>query len=669
MSSAVYTKLAFTNLKNNRKMYFPYIFTSIITVMMYYIIHALSMNKSIGEETLRLLLQYACGVMVVFSVIFLFYTNSFLIRQRKREVGVYNILGMEKRHISRMLAIETIFTGLVSIGAGLLCGIVFSRLMWLILLKIIHYDVRMGFEISGPSVFQTVLLYGVIFFVTLLYNLLQIRLSNPIELLRSARQGEKEPKTRWLLALIGVAAVGCGYVIAFITEEPLQALANFFIAVVCVIVGTYALFIAGSIALLKLLRKKKSFYYKAKNFTAVSGMLYRMKQNAAGLANICILSTMVLVMLSTTVSLYVGMEDVLKTRFPSACEIEDRYWQQDPQRIEKIRAVVDAQAAKKGIEVTNVKEFRYGALATYRNGNVFTIEGDGNAYSGLGNAYELYMLSQEDYNRMEGKHISLQPDEVLLYSTEKDGEKFPSEEMVLEGTSYRIVEELDDMRIEKKSNQNIIKSYYVVMADIGQIDQHLLKAKNDVLAKNPDFPTDGFQISYRFRFDLKGEKADCIATEQAIKEQLASEVPEAEYQSREMSRESFYSLYGGLLFIGIYLGVLFLIATVLIIYYKQISEGYEDKERYQIMQKVGMSRREVIRSIKSQVLLVFFLPLLVAVIHIAAAFKTITKILAVLNLVNVPLFFLCTVASVLAFAIFYAVVYTITAREYYRIVK
>ena len=312
MSSAIYGKLALTNLKNNRKTYVPYILTSILTVMMYYIMDALSRSSSIVDPSLQSVLTCAVGVIMIFAGIFLFYTNSFLIKRRKKEIGVYNILGMGKRHIAQMLAVETVVTAVASIGAGLVFGIIFSKFMYLLLLKILHYDVRMDFEISGESIRYTLILFVVIFLMTLVFNLFQIQVSNPVELLRGGNQGEKEPKTKWLLTLAGVLLLGTGYFIAVTTEQPLAAIQSFFVAVICVILGTYALFIAGSVALLKMLRKNKKFYYQTKHFSAVSGMIYRMKQNAVGLANICILSTMVLVMISTTISLYVGMEDYSK---------------------------------------------------------------------------------------------------------------------------------------------------------------------------------------------------------------------------------------------------------------------------------------------------------------------------------------------------------------------
>lgn len=662
MNSSIYGRLALTNLKNNRKTYIPYILTAILTVMMCYIMGALSRNTSIGHDGVKECLYYADKVLIAFAVIFLFYTNSFLIKRRKKEIGVYNILGMGKRHISKMMLIETVITSVSSIVVGLAGGILFGKLMYLLLIKILHYDVNMKFEISMQALVSTVILFGIIFAMTLFYNLLQIQIANPIELLHGSNQGEREPRTKWLLTIFGVIAIGIGYYIALTTESPLQALGKFFIAVICVILGTYALFIAGSIALLKALKKNKKFYYKAKHFTSISGMIYRMKQNAVGLANICILSTMVLIMISTTVSLYVGMDDILSTRFPHEFLITD--YANTSETEQKIDDIVKEETEKAGVDVTGQLAFHYGALTAIRGEGELILENPGN-YSEE-NLCELYMIPQEDYNQMEGESISLDEDEILFYTTET--EMYGKPEVKLEGTTYHVVKELKNMKVEKKNNSRMAPAYYVIFSGREQIVEIMKKVftASDI---QEEWKEQMNKIKYQYFFDLKGEPQACTKAMKNMKARLESEVPDSCPESRELSKESFYRLYGGLLFIGIYLGLMFLIAMVLIIYYKQISEGYDDRERFQIMQQVGMDKREVKRSIRSQVLLIFFLPLIVAVIHVAAAFKVVTKLLAVLNLVNVPLFLTGTVATVAVFAVFYIIVFVLTEREYYRIVK
>ena len=664
MRSSVFSRLAATNLKNNRKTYVPYILTSILTVMMYYIMDGLSKNPYVteGNESLQICLQYANGIIIVFAVIFLFYTNSFLIKRRKKEIGIYNILGMGKQHIAKMLAVETTIMGLISIGAGLLFGVVFSKLMFLLLLKILHYDIRMGFSVSAQSIVTTIVLFAGIFLLTLVYNLLQIKLANPVELLRGGSQGEKEPKTKLLLAIFGAAALGTGYYIAITTESPVSALGMFFIAVLCVILGTYALFIAGSIVLLKLLRRNKRYYYQTKHFTAVSGMIYRMKQNAVGLANICILSTMVLVMVSTTVSLYVGVDDVLKTRFPNEFQINLK--RPDVASEQRIADIVSGVTEKNGVKPVSETGYHYGSLTAFLEKNEFQLYGAGD-YSAE-DACGVTLIPLEDYNKMEETTVNLAGDEVLLFYDGTD--TFNQDTISLDGRNYRVAKELDGMKIKKKSASETIATYYIIMKDTNQIQACL-----DDAYQNSDLDEEWKALyqsmDYQYAFDMQGDEEHKTQAMTEIRNRITQEVPEAFCAGRELNRESFYSLYGGLLFIGIYLGAIFLMATVLIIYYKQISEGYDDRERYQIMQKVGMSKKEVKRSIQSQILTVFFLPLVAAVIHIAVAFRIITKLLVLLNLVNVPLFMNCTIATVVVFAVFYGIVYALTAREYYRLVN
>lgn len=603
---------------------------------------ALSRGEGITQNTLKTCLQYATGVIIVFAVIFLFYTNSFLIKRRKKEIGVYNILGMGKRHIARMMAVETILTAGISILGGLVFGIIFGKLMYLLLLKILHNSVDMQFSVNGTAIVQTVILFAGIFLLTYLYNILQIQLVNPVELLHGGNQGEKEPKSRWLLVIVGVAALGNGYWIALTTEAPLEALLKFFVAVVCVIIGTYALFIAGSIVVLKILRKNKAYYYNPKHFTSVSGMIYRMKQNGAGLANICVLSTMVLVMVSTTVSLYAGMEDILDSRFPRDVSIVCN--EADTNNEEILQRLIKEQCEKAGVKITDRVRYRYGSMnAVLKGNNLEKVEQD---YPD-NHFYYVEMITQEEYNRIEKQNVSLKEQEILTYTTNgKCGKK----QINIAGQNYQVKKELSEMTSQPESTAEMYKTLYIVFANAEQIER-----------------IESF--SYADKFNLKGDDGKQKEALEQIQNEFYEKFPDGTMESRMLSRSSFYELYGGLFFIGIYLGSMFIMATVLIIYYKQISEGYDDRERYQIMQKVGMSKKEVKRSIRSQVLSVFFLPLVVAVIHVAVAFKVMTKILGVLNLTNVSLFAVCTIITIAVFAVFYIIVYSITAKEYYRIVN
>ena len=669
MNSKIYGKLAVTNLKNNRKSYIPYVLASAFSVMMYFIMDNLYRNRSLVEKgsPLAIMLSYADAVLLIFSIIFLFYINSFLIKRRKKELGIYNILGMGKGHLAKMLFIESIITTTVSIIGGILAGILFGKLVYLVLLKILHLKRDIVYMISPVSVGITAAIFGCIFFVIFLYNLVQMKLSNPIELLRGGNAGEREPKTKWLMTIIGSVCLAGGYYISLTTKEPLQAIGQFFVAVLLVVAGTYALFMAGSITLLKLLCKKKSYYYKTRHFTAISGMIYRMKQNAVGLANICILSTMVLVMVSITISLYAGMNDVLVTRFPSEAQITNQGINQNEER--QIGELVASITKENHTNPTSQIRFHEGNFtALYndktKNFNMTTAQSYGDT-----NIVEFVMIPLSDYNKTEGKAVKLADNEVLIYHRKnKNKSSIKNEETIhLNNDSYKVAANLDSMRIAKADATNSVDGWYVIVKDTNIIKKYLkaVYGKDDMEDSVEDYHE---FMQYVYSFNLDGSRTNRERTEQILQEQLQAKFKSAFIEGRELSRENFYNFYGGFLFIGIFLGIIFLMATVLIIYYKQISEGYDDRERYQIMQKVGMSKKEVRQSIRSQVLLVFFLPLIMAVIHLAFAFKIITRLLSVLNLTNISLFFMYTVGTVAVFAVIYVIIYSITAREYYKII-
>lgn len=648
MNSRIYSRLAVSNIKNNRKTYVPFIFTSILTVMMYYIIDALAGNDSIEITNVITVLRMGCGVMVVFSVIFLFYTNSFLIKRRKKEIAVYNILGMGKGHIGKMLTVETLIVGGISIAGGIAGGMAFGKLMHLLLIRIIHYDVGMEFHISVQSVFDTVILFAFIFFLTWFYNLFQIRLANPIELLRGGSAGEKEPKTKVILALIGVVTMAAGYYLAVSTKNPLEAINTFFVAVILVIIGTYALFLAGSIALLKLLRKRKKFYYKSNHFVSVSGMIYRMKQNAVGLANICILSTIVLVMISSTVSLYVGVDDVMAYRYPN--DYQMTLYEASQEKIDKANKLIEEELDRGGLKKENETSYHYGTTVLISQGKDKFTTNDSAGYS-VRNLTELYVIPQKDYQKLENTSTSLKENEVIVYTTDED---YGRDSIQIDGRKFQVTEELDDFVLEEKNQSRVAPGMYMIVA-------------NDEVAMQLDSLKSG--LRYDINFDMTGSDDEKAAVEKKITDRITEELPGTYFSSSQEGTENFFSFYGCLFFIGMYLGFMFLVATVLIIYYKQISEGLDDRERYVIMQKVGMDKREIRRAIRSQILIVFFLPLLFSILHIIVAFNVITKLLGVFGLFNTGLFVLCTVATVLIFAVFYIIVFAITAREYYKIVN
>jgi putative ABC transport system permease protein len=658
MNRFFYLKLAFNNLKKNAQTYIPYLLTCICTIMMFYNMRFLVVAKDIGtlsdSQSLRAVLAFAAGVIAIFSVIFLFYTNSFLIKRRKKEFGLFNILGMEKKHIAKIMFWETLFTAVVSMGVGVAAGILLSKLMILLLFKIISFKVTFGFEIPVAAVIYTIILFGGIFILNLIYNVFQVYRSKPIELLQGGDVGEKEPKANWLMAIFGVVTLGIGYYIALTTESPLAALQLFFVAVVLAMIGTYCLFTAGSIALLKMLRKNKRYYYQLKHFIPVSGMIYRMKQNAAGLANICILSTAVIVMLSTTVSMYIGMEDVLRTRYPRNI-IVSAHNVSDEQAI-KLDAAIEEQTRAAGVIPQGVIRYRSMSFVTLQDGTGFTADHSGNY--GASNIAMVICITADEYNRMENKSVSLDSGEALLYTLRGD---LPGDTISFNGFELSIKDRLSTLETEGKMSAMMADSYYLIVDDFDTIKQ----IYNSLSGNQGDMGA----LTYYYGFDVNGDKDVQISIVSSLQKVLQELGVDSYVEGAESERESFYSLYGGLFFLGIFLGLLFIMATVLIIYYKQVAEGYDDRQRFEIMQKVGMSRAEVKQAIKSQVLTVFFLPLVTAVIHIAFAFKVITKMLEVLNLTNVQLYAGCTAVTILVFALFYVIVYSLTARTYYRIVS
>jgi putative ABC transport system permease protein len=661
MNSSLYAKLAATNIRKNAKNYVPYILTCLITIMMFYMMCFLANNSALssmsGGESLSLILKLGTIVIGIFAVIFLFYTNSFLIKRRKKEIGLYNILGMEKKHIAKVLAFENLYVAIISLTLGLSFGILLSKLMVLALGKMLNFKIAFGFEISAFAVVATLILFIIIFLLLLLNNLRQIHLANPIELLRGKQVGEKEPKTKWLLALIGLACLSGGYYISVTTTSPLQALGLFFVAVTLVIIGTYCVFTAGSIVILKILRKNKRYYYKANHFISVSGMIYRMKQNAVGLANICILSTMVLVMISSTVSLYIGFDDSLKNMFPKNIQATGRdISEEEGKEIEKVITEI---TNSHQVEQKDMISYRFISKLAKKEGNQFLKNSTGSYKDGI----LLYMIPLSDYNKNLGETKTLESDEVFVKYMKS---KLSEDTITFGKESYHIKEMSEVSENDFFYSADMIEVYYIIVPDTEAFEK-INKGFGDL---EEDY-NNKIQFYYGFDIDAPTEKQlEICENIQELKNQEDVKLYQKFYvRSVEEVRDNFFFIYGGLFFLGIFLGTLFLMATVLIMYYKQISEGNDDRERFQIMQKVGMSQEEVKKTIHSQVLMVFFLPIVAAAIHIAFAFNVITKLLAVLSLTNVTLFKNCTLVTLGVFIIFYAVVYGLTAKTYYRIVK
>lgn len=660
MRIGFYPKLAASNMKKNRKTYFPYMLTCILTIAMFYVFKSLALNpgieKMFGGSTIAYILELGSFVVALFAFVFLFYTNSFLIKRRKKEFGVFNILGMEKRHLALVLGWETLYVFVISLSAGLAFGIAVDKLMFLLLGKLIGAQVILGFFISIKVIVLTVKLAAVIFLLIFANAVCQIHIAKPVELLRDSSAGEKEPKTKWLMAAAGLICIGSGYYIAITTENPIASIFAFFIAVLLVIIGTYFLFTAGSIAFLKLLRKNKGYYYKTRHFISVSGMIYRMKQNAVGLANICILSTMVLVMVSSTSSMMVGMEDILNTRYTSSFMITSH--ETEKEREEEVVQTIRMLQNEKKIDIKNETEYPFLDFSAFCQGDTFTVERNA-SITAIDSSYVLFFMILDDYNRIEGTQKTLKDGEILIYSNRKS-----YEEPVLHlfDKKYKVAEKLDHFKVYGILAANMSNAQFIVVPDMGEL-QEICAKQQEVYG---EISTD---ISRFYGFDSDADEEAQKQFYYELVEALKSRNLNTHTESRAEARMDFASLYGGLFFIGIFLAVLFVTATVLIIYYKQISEGYDDKDRFAIMKKVGMDQREVKAAIRSQVLTVFFLPLFVAGIHVMAAFPLISRLLALMNFVNSRLYIMCTGISFLVFAGMYVIIYVLTARVYYRIVS
>lgn len=662
MSKTFYFRLAFDNLKKNAKMYIPFVLSCILTIMMYYMVSSLSMNPNmmnmIGGDVMQQILSLGIYVITVFAVIFLFYTNSFLIKRRKREFGLFNILGMEKKHLSIVIALESIIVFLVSMVLGIGIGILLDKAFYLLIAKMLNASIALGFYISYQSIVNSIILFLIIFVLMYLFSLIQINLSNPIELLHGDQHGEKEPKTKWLLALIGLICQGTGYYMSVSIQDPVTAFAFFMVAVILVVIGTYMLFTAGSIVILKLLRKNKRYYYKTNHFISVSNMIYRMKQNAVGLGNICILSTMVLVMLSTTISLWVGMNDIIETRFPRdiTVSINSVDSNQALYTIDDMNYAIE----QAGIQTEDELVYRTLSVSAFNQGNTYTFGNENMSLQDISNVVVLYFITLDDYNRTEGTNVSLAPDEVLVFPS---GKQFDHKTIDIASNTFKVKGILDSIKADSNYSANLQNSMFVVvdsMDTLFMIDDLQKQAYGD----NASY----IHTSYDFNLS----KSEGMSVKEATDALIANYPGDTTYMmvdTQEGNYEDLLSLYASFLFIGIFLSFLFIMATVLIMYYKQITEGYEDKKRFEIMQKVGLDKREVKKTINSQVLTVFFLPLVVAAIHIVFAFPMIEKMLRLLYLDNTNLYIMTTVICFGVFALVYVLIYFLTSKVYYGIVR
>lgn len=690
MKKGFYPKLAFDGIRKKKKMYLPYILTSIGMVMMYYIIIFLQFSQSIKDavqsSTVSEILGLGSWVIAIFSCIFLFYTNSFLIKRRKKEFGLYNILGMDKHNLGIILFWETLIIAVISLVIGLAAGIVFSKLAELIFLNLLKSDVTFDLTVSSQGIGLCAIILTVINILLFFNSLRQVRFSSAISLVRSEQTGEKPPKGNRLLGILGVLLLGGAYYISLSIKEPLQALTLFFVAVIMVIIGTYLVMISGSVLFCRLLQKNKKYYYKPNHFVSVSSMAYRMKRNGAGLASICILATMVLVMISSTTSLYFGEEDALSIRYPREINIDISTLDTDLEKngqMDNIISDIKNICKNHGVKETGTYTYLSGMISGMitDDGKVETdinrIDNFSNiALGDFSSVYSFIFIPVDDYNKIMGTSYTLKDDEAIVYNYRNDSRYGKNVISFNRGQSFKIVKQTDEFVIDTNAAISVTPTMALIVNDIDNATKGLTynattaqKIENTGISFHRYYCFDA-GVSPQHQIELSKDIANYLdGNIEKYRADTSNRMFRSTVESREQNRLDFFGLYGGLFGLGIILSIVFIFAAVLIIYYKQISEGYEDQSRFEIMQKVGMTKNEIRKSINSQLLTVFFLPLIFAGMHLAFAAPIIKKLLLLFNLTNLNLFIVTILISFAAFALFYMIVYKITSSAYYKIVS
>ena len=656
-----YSKFALNNLVKNKRFILPYILSAIFTIASFYILTSLSLGKNLdklpqGISATKQVLGFGVIVIAIFSAIFLFYTYSFLIKRRVREFGLYSVLGMTKKQIARILILETIFIAVLTLVFGLAFGLLFDKLMLLVLLKLFTAGVSFGFVITPIAVFLTILLFGGIFFLLLIYTVVKISRLKIVALLKEENNGEREPKARFILAILGLGLTGYGYYLAQTIQNPIKAITMFFVAVLAVIFGTYLIFMAVSITVLKLMKNNKTFYYKPKNFISVSGLLYRMKRNAVGLANICILSTMVLVTMGTTSALYAGSEDAYNTRFPRDIIING--YRSTEGKLAEIEKNVKKATQDAGVETKDLVSYNMLNVVGRLNGTEINYESE---FTGSFDKIKtIVVLELKDYNKVSKEQKTLNAGETLLFIDKKG--KYEANEITVQGVNLKIKEKLTDFPgALGTAAANIMDTYYVVVkdnADVKKIESALKKKLNISDGEGEIFNYVGFNISD------KSKEAKVIENFKKLEKEGNINI-----EGKAENETNFKGFYASFLFIGMFISMIFVVSQVVIMYYKQISEGYEDKGKFGIMRKVGLTDRQIKQSIRSQVLMIFFAPLAVATLHTVVAYPFIEKILKLFLATNNNVFLIALAVTIAVFGVFYLIVYLITSRIYYRIIK
>ena len=676
MNRGFYPRLAWTGMKQNRRLYLPYLLTCTGVTAMFYILMGLSVSSVLpqmsGGRSTALIMSLGSVVIAFFALIFLFYTHSFLIRRRSREFGLYNVLGMGKGNIARILLWETLLTYAGTTAVGLALGVALSKLAELGLMNLLRSQISYTFTVNTKSLLVTLALFAAVHGLIFLHSLWQLHRVSAVALLHSESVGEKPPRARWLLAVLGLALLGGAYWLAVSIREPLEALLWFFAAVLMVIAGTYLLFISGSVALCRALQRNPRYYYRPSHFVSVSSMAYRMKRNGAGLASICVLATMVLVMLSSTTCLYFGQEDAVNARYPHdiAVTVYGDEHLMDKTELEELRQGVESAVFNFGGEASNVAEYREVSLSGLMDGGNLTVDAAGAYATDSTHVIQMHFVPLEEYNAVTGQSLTLEDGQVYVAALRMD---FNADTLSVDGGMTRHVMKREITPLDGAAVADITPSLTVVVKDFERFVPELQGYLSDKYGWYPS-------AYWNYGFDT-----DLPENQQANTDDVTPNLTDALYahlsrvssdwgvgvsvESKAGNRADFYGTYGGLFFLGIMLSVVFLLAAVSIIYYKQICEGYEDQSRFDIMQKVGMTKRDIRRSINSQLLTVFFLPMALSGVHLCFAFPFIHKLLLLFNLSNTPLLIGTTVISYVAFALLYTLAYKLTSNAYYHIVS
>lgn len=650
-------------MQKNRKTLIPFLIAGTLTVLIFYILQSLAYcpyiyHKGVeafyGAQTIAIILELSSQITAFFAVLFLFYANQFLIKGRKKEMGLYGVLGMSKKNITYIMTTETILQAVLCMTVGMLAGTFLNKLMLLVLYKIIGQTPVEGLFFSVKAFRNTVILFGSIFAFCLLYNVRSIRVGNPVTLLQSDHTGEKEPKVKILVFLLGVVTLAAGYYLALSAQSASEAIGSLFLSVLLVVIATYCLFTAGTIFILKWLKRNPKFYYKTKNFISVSNLMFRMKHNAAGLASICILSTGVILLLSCGSSLMLLGEKNIDRRYPTDIKavLKVTWDEQGQEEMDGITAALKTS----GIQTTEEVYRQYKRIMLLKDGEKQTYAAPDMMYSDMNSCIDTYLLTADDYNRYAGTSEKLSEDQVLIYNSDKEWKSGDSLNFL--GKEYTVAGKVDFQSVFYviDPTMSLFESEILVFASEAQINSFLEQAGQ---LEDEDY---NVYIGYQTDGTLSKEQ------QKTFTQNVSTTLPNVDIHFKAEERLFFYNIYGGAFFVGIFLAILFLMATVLIIYYKQMSEGYEDQKRFQILSNVGLTEKEAKKTIQTQVKLLFFLPVGAAIVHMIAASNVIRLFLRMVLVVDAVTFNLAIAVVCVIFLLVYSLVYNITSRVYYKII-